>query len=74
MSNEQRALIETLKVLGVAAASSIAVSLSLIYIPLSYLGFAAVIALLVFFAKMVYDMNLSQLRSQEILNRLNEKE
>lgn len=74
MSIQTRAMIETIKVLGIAISAAVAVMIAMIYIPLEYLGTVAAIGLAVFFAKMVYDINLNQLKSQEILNKLNSKE
>lgn len=74
MTNVQKqAAIYTAKLFGIAALvgllTPIVINVLLTYVTFATLGTAFMLALLVYFVKMVYDIKVSQLSSLEKLNK-----
>jgi hypothetical protein len=71
MTPKQTALIQTLKLFGIAVAAGILINVAFAYFTLAQVGIAFALAVLAALIKFVYDLELSKAEHLEALNTLN---
>ena len=71
MTPKQTALIQTLKLFGIAVAAGILINVAFAYFTLAQVGIAFALVVLAALVKFVYDLELSKAEHLDALNTLN---
>jgi Flp pilus assembly protein TadB len=72
MNIKQMALVNTLKIIGVAVLAAVTVNLAIFYMSITTVGIILGLVLFGYFIKFAYDIELSKLESKNALNKLKE--